>query len=78
MIDALTVGGVALHGLKSRGVTGLDGWVGSPGVREAEREFGKLVLKYFDIPARVAARPNRGIKDKTSEPNQENHHVGAS
>ena len=33
MIDTLTVGGVALHGLKSRGVTGLDGWVGSPGVR---------------------------------------------
>ena len=33
MIDVLSVGGVQLHGTKSRGVTGLDGWVGSPGVR---------------------------------------------
>ena len=33
MIDVLSVGGVQLHGTRSRGVTGLDGWVGSPGVR---------------------------------------------
>ena len=33
MIDYLTVGGVALQNASTRGVSGLDGWVGSPGVR---------------------------------------------
>ena len=34
---------------------------------------------YFDTPARaIAVRPNRGIKGYDSDPNQENHHVGAS